>query len=173
MVLAVAFILMVPLVAMQFTDEVAWTLSDFVVAGFLLLGTGLAYEFAVKKAASNTYRLAVGLAVVSALMLVWVNLAVGIIGNENNPANMIYFAVLAVGIIGATAARLEPQRMARALFAMAIAQALVSVIALIIWKRQVISAEGSFGLVDLIGVNLFFVALFVGSALLFRHAARN
>ena len=42
----VAFILLVPLVAMQFTDEVVWTLSDFVVAGVLLFGSVLVYELA-------------------------------------------------------------------------------------------------------------------------------
>ena len=100
------------------------------------------------------------------------NGAVGIIGNEANPANLMYFGVLAVGVIGALVARIQPNGMARALFAMALAQALVPVIALIIWPPQVISwgAAGVFGVFVL---NAFFVMLFVVSALLFRRAVRE
>ena len=59
------------------------------------------------------------------------NLAVGIIGTEDNPANLMYGGVLAVGIVGAIIARFQPHGMARALVATALAQALVAVIALI------------------------------------------
>ncbi len=48
-VLTVVFLLLIPLVAMQFTNEVNWTLSDFVVAAVLLLGTGLIFEFVMRK----------------------------------------------------------------------------------------------------------------------------
>jgi uncharacterized membrane protein len=47
--LVTAAILAIPLVAMQFTDEVDWGLSDFIIIGALLLGTGLMYELIVKK----------------------------------------------------------------------------------------------------------------------------
>ena len=77
---------MVPLIAMQFTDEVVWTLGDFVVAAVLLMGTGVSYEFLARKAGSVAYRSAVGLALAAALFLVWMNLAVGIIGSEDNPS---------------------------------------------------------------------------------------
>ncbi len=170
--LTTAFILLMPLVAMQFTDEVAWDLFDFAVAGILLVGTGLTYELIARKASNIVYRAAVGVAVVTALLLVWVNGAVGIIGDGGNPTTLMYFGVLAVGIIGAIIARLEPRRMARALFATALAQALVPVIALSIWPPQVISwgAAGVFGVFVL---NAFFVMLFVGSALLFRRASAS
>lgn len=85
-VLAAAFILLVPLLAMQFTDEVVWSLSDFVVAGGLLVGTGLMYELAARKGDSIAHRAAVGVALAAALLLVWVHLAVGIIGMLDNPA---------------------------------------------------------------------------------------
>ena len=165
--LGTAFILLVPLVAMQFTDEVAWDLADFVVAGILLFGAGLAYELIVTKAGNNAYRTAVGLAVVAALLLVWVNLAVGIIGNEETPANLMYIGVLAVGIIGAIVARFHPHGMALAMFATALAQALVAVIALI---AGMVPAYNS--TIEILGINGFFVALWVGSAWLFRNAGR-
>ncbi len=47
------------------------------------------------------YRFAVGVALAAAFLLVWMNLAVGLIGSEDNPANLMYFGVLAVGFIGA------------------------------------------------------------------------
>jgi hypothetical protein len=53
------------------------------------------------------------------------NLAVGIIGSEDNPANLMYGGVLAVGIIGAIIARFEPHGMARALVATTLATSAV------------------------------------------------
>jgi hypothetical protein len=94
------------------------------------------------------------------------NLAVGLIGSEDNPANLMYFGVLAALIIGAFIARLEPHGMARALFATALAQALVAVIALIAGEHQSSVSSAS----EILGVNGLFVALFAGSAMLFRRA---
>jgi uncharacterized membrane protein len=79
-VLAIAgLILLVPLVAMQFTKEVAWTLSDFLVAGGLLVGTGLAYIAITSRLNCRKCRINVGIALGVALAVVWVQLAVGII----------------------------------------------------------------------------------------------
>lgn len=167
--LATAFILLLPLLAMQITDEVNWTLFDFVVMGVLLFGSGLMYELIARKGSSVAYRVAVGVAVAAGLLLIWLNLAVGLIGSEDNPANVLYLGVLAVGFIGAIIARLKPRGMARVLFAMALAQVLVPVIALIIWKPSFTEPPGVVGVFFL---NAFFVMLFVGSALLFRRAAR-
>lgn len=167
--LVTAFLLMIPFVAMQFSDEVNWNWFDFAVAGVLLFGSGLAYELITRKAGNAAYRAAVGVAVATALLLVWINLAVGIIGSEDNPVNLMYFAVLAVGIIGAARARLRPQGMARALFATACAQALVPVIALLIGKSP--SMQENPGVFVVLALNAFFVLLFVVSALLFRRAS--
>jgi len=144
-----------------------WDLADFVVAGVLLFSAGLTYELVARRAGSRAHRVAIGLAVAGALILMWMNLAVGLIGNEENPANLMYIGVLAVGIIGAIIARFRPHGMARALFATALAQALVPVIALLVWKTEASSAE-AFSRVLMI--NAVFVMLFVGSALLFRRA---
>ena len=80
----------------------------------------------------------------------------------------MYGGVLAVGIVGAVIARFRPQGMARALLAMALAQALVAVIALIAGKHQAPISS----VFEIVGLNGLFVALFLGSAWLFRHAAR-
>lgn len=79
-VLAPALILLVPLVAMQFTKEVAWTLADFIVAGTLLVSTGLTYVMLARKVSNARHRVVLGGALVVALLLVWAELAVGIIG---------------------------------------------------------------------------------------------
>ena len=165
-----AAILLAPLVAMQFTDEVNWGLLDFIVMGILLFGTGLTYVLISRISESIVYRTAVGVAVVAGLLLIWLNLAVGIIGSEDNPANLMYIGVLAVGIIGAIIARFQPRGMARTMFATALAQILVPVIVLIIWRS---SLEESPGIVGVFGLNAFFAALFVVSALLFRSVSRR
>ena len=165
---AAALILLLPLVAMQFTDEVNWDVADFALFGALLIGVGVPYELAVRTTGDNAYRAAVGVALAAAFILVWVNGAVGIIGSEDNPANLMYGGVLAVGIIGAIIGRFQPHGMARALFATALAQALVAVIALIAGLGSPWS-----GPVEIVALNGFFVTLFVGSALLFQKAARG
>ena len=177
--LAAAFILSLPLLAMQFTDEVAWSLADFAVASILLFGAGITYELVARKAGNIAYRTAVGVAVATALLLVWINLGVGIIGSEDNPANLMYFGVLAVGVIGALIARFQPHGMARALFATALAQALVAVIALIAVETypsfwgEATGTQDPGPVSQIVGVNGMFVALFLGSAWLFRTAVRG
>jgi hypothetical protein len=153
---------------MQVSDQVAWSLADFAVAGGLLVGTGLMYELAASRSSNIAYRAAAGLALAAALLLVWLNLAVGLIGTERDSANLMYLGVLAIGSVGATIARFQPLGIARALLATALAQAVVGVIALIL--RLGSPASGPLKILALNGV---FVALFVGSALLFRRAARE
>jgi len=118
--------------------------------------------------ARNAYRSAVGVALAAAFLIFWLNGAVGIIGTEDNPANLMFGGVLAVGIIGAIIARFRPHGMARAMVATALAQALVAVIVLIGGLTSPLS-----GPVEILALIGFFVALFVGSALLFRYAARE
>jgi hypothetical protein len=77
-VLTVTFLLLIPLIAMQFTDEVNWTLLDFVGAGALLLGTGLMCELAIRKIKKIKYRIAICAAILAVLFLIWAELAVGI-----------------------------------------------------------------------------------------------
>jgi hypothetical protein len=69
---------MIPLVAMQFTDDVAWDVFDFAAAGVLLFGTGLAYELLAKKSFTVKRRVAIGVALLVVLTLVWAELAVGV-----------------------------------------------------------------------------------------------
>ena len=164
--LITANILLLPFLAMQFSDEVVWTLFDFALAGALLFGAGLTYQLVARKSGKPVYRAAVGVAVAAALVLAWLSFGVGIIGKDGDPANRMYFGVIAVGIIGALIARFRPHGMSRALFAMALAQTAVAAIALI--ARLGYPESGPLQLTLL---NVFFIAAFIESAWLFRRAA--
>jgi hypothetical protein len=162
-------ILLLPLFAMQVTDRVVWDVADFTVFGALLVGAGVTYELAARKTGDAAYRSATGVALAAAFILVWLSLGVGVIGRDGDPANLMYFGVLAVGIVGAITTRFRPYGMARALFATALAQALVAVIALV-------AGFGSTGRnwpLDILVLTGFFVGLWLLSARLFREAARK
>jgi len=158
-----ALLLLVPLVAMQVSDEWNWTPRDFVFIGTILYGAVFTYELVARKAVTTAYRAAVGVAVVTAVLLLWVNGAVGIIGD--GPVNLMYFGVPAIGIAGAFIASLEPRGMAWALFAMALAQMLVPVIALVVWNPPFDP-----GVLPVFILNGVFAGLWLTSAGLFRRA---
>lgn len=161
-----ALLLLVPFVAMRFTDEVKWSGADFVVAYVVLASAGLAFRFLLRRARDWTTRAAATAAVGSTLSMTWVNMAVGLVGRENHPANAAYLAVLAIGVLGALATRFQPRGLAHTFFTMAAAQLAVPVIALFVWKVEpVIPAARVFG------ANAFFAFLFIATALLFRSAA--
>lgn len=76
----VLLILLIPLIGMQFSEEVNWSLFDFVVAGVLLLVTGLGCEFIIQKVNKKENRIALIIVIITILLLIWVELAVGIFG---------------------------------------------------------------------------------------------
>jgi hypothetical protein len=158
----VALILMIP-VAMKFTNEVQW--NEAVAYSVILLAAGGAYElWQWLKTRTSAYRRAFGFGLAGAFLLGWVNGAVGIIGSDDNPVNLMYGAVFAVGLIGSLISRFKPRGMAHTLFVAAIVQMLVPVIALIVWPPQATSWGDAFVL------SAFFAMFFVVSALLFRRA---
>ena len=154
-----ALLLLLPLVAMQFTREVAWDAADFLIMGVMLTAACGAYELATRMSGNSAYRAAAAIAVVASFLLIWVNLAVGVIGSEDNPLNLLYGGVLAVALLGALLGRFGPAGMARAMTAAAVAQALVAVVA---------QAAGNFTWV----FTAVYVAIWLSSAALFRKAAR-
>lgn len=78
--IVVAIILSIPLIAMQFTDEVNWDVFDFIVMGALLLCTGLTCELVLRMVKNTTHRLIICGIILIMLFLVWAELAVGIFG---------------------------------------------------------------------------------------------
>ncbi|MFV5692721.1 hypothetical protein ACM55K_11905 [Flavobacterium sp. LT1R49] len=79
-VLSISILLLIPIIAMQFTDEVNWTLVDFIVAGFLLLGTGLMCELVMRKVSKIEHRITICVVLLTMFVLIWLELAVGIFG---------------------------------------------------------------------------------------------
>jgi len=146
----------------------SWDVIDFAVFIALVTGVGVTYWLAARQPHNKMYRFAVGVSLAAAFILVWVNGAVGIIGDENNDANMMYFGVLAIALIGAIISRFQPLGMSRTLFATALAQVLVAAIA-------VYAGFGSAGPVwprDVLILTAFFTVLWLIAARLFRSAAR-
>ena len=154
-----AFLLLLPAIAMQFTREVQWDAADFIAIGLLLLAACGAYELGARMSGNRAYRLAFGIAIVAGFLLVWINLAVGVIGPEDNPANALFGGVLAVGALGALMAQFRAAGMSRALFVTAFAQLGVAIYA---W--YVGSLEGAV-------LSTFFTGAWCASAVLFRTAA--
>jgi hypothetical protein len=161
-----AALLLLPLLAMQFTPEVNWTASDFIVWGIMLGTVGGLFELAVRLSPLPSYRIGFGLALLGAFLVTWVNLAVGIVGSDNNPANQLFFLALLVGIIGAGIARLRAGGMAHAMLATAAALGIAFVVAQM-GPRDVLWVPASR---EALGSGLF-ALVFIGSALLFRKAA--
>ena len=156
-----AALLLLPAVAMQFTREVAWDAADFMLMGALLTGACAAYELATRLSSSTAYRAAAGLAVLNALLLVWINLAVGFIGDEGSRANLMYAGVLAVAGIGAALARLRAAGLSVAMLFTALAQAVVAAVA---WSG---------GYTDSALLTLAFALPWIAAAGLFWFAAQR
>ena len=153
-------LLLLPLAAMQFTTEVDWTASDFLFAGILIGGVGLALELAVRMSRNRAYRAAAGFALAAAFLIVWSNAAVGMIGNEDSSYNLLFLAVIGVGLVGAVVARFRAAGMARAMIAAAIAQLAVALGGLSADAHGAVVSAG-------------FAGLWLLSAGLFRKAARD
>jgi hypothetical protein len=80
-VAAVGGLLLIPAIAMQFTEEVQWSPSDFVIAAFLLLSCGLLCELVLRKVKKTGQRLILCAVVLFIFFLVWAEMAVGIFGS--------------------------------------------------------------------------------------------
>ncbi|MEE4302758.1 MAG: hypothetical protein V2J19_01285 [Wenzhouxiangella sp.] len=164
---AAASLLLLPVVAMQLTDGVRWTIGDFVFAVLALGGTGLALELAMRHARDFASRLGFALALAGALLMVWINAAVGIIGPSANDANVLYGFVLLVGLLAAVLGNFQPAAMVRAMLATASAQVLLTVVAIVVGLGQPETSQ-----LELVAVNGFFMPFWLGSALLFRLSPR-
>lgn len=155
---AAAALVLFPLVAMRFTPEVNWTAGDFMVAIVMIGTVGLALEVVVRATANWSYRLGAAVALGTAFLLTWSNLAVGYIGSENNPYNSWFLVVVAIAIVGAVVARFRASGMAAAMAVTAVAHAAVGI--------------GGFPSDTRTGpITIVFTGLWLASAWLFRKAA--
>jgi hypothetical protein len=166
-VVVTVLLLSLPLIAMQFTNEVRWGVGDFVVAGALIFTTGLVYVIVLRYATTIIGKVATGLAISTTFLMVWANLAVGLIGAGPHLGNLLYTAVVVVVIFGLYLSRFKPHGLERTMFGAALTLVFIAVIALVAGMQHY---PGS-SVVEIIGVNGFFALLFIISGLLFRHAS--
>lgn len=118
-------LLITPAVAMRYTSEVDWSGSDFVIMGAIFTTVGLGIEFLVRQSRDMAYRLGAVVASVTAFLTVWVNLAVGMIGDDN-PYNLLFGGVLFVALIGSIIANFKAAGMSRTMAGTAVLQGLVA-----------------------------------------------
>lgn len=114
----------------------------------------------------SSYRIAIGAAVIGAVSLIWINGAVGIIGESDS--NALYLAVIATLVLGSAIARFRAGAMAVVLVLTALVQFLVPVAALILSEQDFAP-----GVIPVIALNGGWVVLFLFSAIMFSHARND
>lgn len=151
-------VLLLPFAAMQLTSQVDWTAADFVFAAVLIGGVGLLFELTVRMTCNHSYRAGVALALAASFLTIWATGAVGIIGDEGNPLNLMFGGVLAIALLGSALGGFRARAMAWAMLVAAAAQFVASTIGM---------------LTDLLGgiYSTLFVALWLASAAMFRRAS--
>lgn len=155
-------LLLVPLGAMRFAPGLGfnWTLSDFLFAALLIGGVGLAFELALRVSPNRSYRAGAALGLAAGFFLIWANGAVGYIGSEDNPYNLVFFGVIAVAFAGSLISVFRAQGMAWTMVAAGVAHALAGF-------------GGAAEDPRTIPITIAFVGMWLGSARLFQIAARD
>lgn len=152
---------MIPFVASQFVDGWNWPAAAFVRVYCLFFLTGMAMALVARRFGAWSYKAGVTISLVAGFALGWSNM-VHVSGTEN-PANLAYYSVLVVGVIGALFARLRPRGLAYTLFAMAFTLALISLL-LPSGAPPDLAWRMGFG-------HAVLTAVFAASGMLFRHAS--
>jgi hypothetical protein len=162
-----AWALPIALLTVPWLARWPWTAADFIVAAAMFAIVGGTFELAVRASGNAFYRWGAAVALATALVLVWINLAVGIIGNDDNPLNLMFFGVVAVALLGSIAARFRAAGIATAMLAAGIIQALIGagVFALNAGASEPPGAWGLLGLIE------FFAVAWLLSAWLFHKAS--
>lgn len=154
-------LLMVPLVASQIVEGWNWGPGAFVFTYVLFFATGMAYALISRRMNAWAYKAGVGVALVSGFGLGWSNMVH--VSDSDNPANLWYFSVLLVGVVGAFLARLKAKGLAWTLFTMAATMALLSVI---------VPSGAPPDMAQRMGIgHVGLVVLFTAAGLLFRRAS--
>lgn len=164
-----AVLILMPLIAMQFGDDVTWSIGDFALLAALILVPGAAYELVIRQTSSFWYRAGAVPALATTALLVFVNGAVGVIGSEDNDANLMYGGVVVAWPAVAALGRFRASAMARAMVVAAAAQAIVAVIAIMAGA----GSEAERWPLHILVLTAAFIALWIAAAWLFERAARQ
>lgn len=155
-----AVLLLVPAIAMRFTTEVNWTASDFIIAAVMIGSLGIGVELAMGRSPNGAYRAGAGVALVTAFLTIWVNLAVGMIGSEDNRYNLVFVGLVVASGLGSLAVRCRSAGMSRTMFVIA--------------ALQVVAAAGGVPQDQRGGaLSMAFALPWVISGILFGRAARS
>lgn len=165
-----ACLLLVPAIAMRLrVPGVYWTGTDFAVMGALLAGTCILGELAMRRAGNTLARAGFALALATAFLTIWVNLAVGMSGAPGDPRNLLFAGVLLVAAAGTWRARCRSSGMQWVMATTALAQMLAAAAAVVIgaldgagsaaaaWSQEALPAAA-------------FALPWLAAALLFRRA---
>lgn len=146
-----------------------WTALDYIVMGTLVGGIGLLFLLALRASQHWAYRLGAMIALGSAFLTIWINLAVGVIGEPDESANLLFFGVLLIAFASAAIGGFKARGMAHAMFIAAFAQALV--------VASVLGFGLGAGSNDwpwvVLAIGGFFAAAFAAAGGLFLLAARE
>lgn len=153
-------LLAAPWVAMRFTPEVNWTTLDFAIFGGMLLTALVGFEIVSRLSGSPGYRAAWGVAIVAGFLLLWAQLAVGVIGSERDGANWVLVAIPVIWALGALASWCRARGMAVTMAAIAVTQTAIGLLALSAGYR-------------ILGPTVVFTGLWLLSAGLFYRAAAS
>jgi hypothetical protein len=157
-----AALMLAPAAATRLTDEMAWDSADFILVAIILAAICGAWELAMRKTKNWAYAAGAIVAAGAAFLLFVVNGAVGYIGNEDDPVNLLFFGVLTLALGGAVIVRFRPEGMARTMAVTAGAQIVAAALAV----AMVPDVRGF-----LVGTAMF-VPLWLLSSWLFARAAR-
>jgi uncharacterized membrane protein len=154
-----ALLLLLPLAAMRFTDEVDWSGGDFLFAAVLLGSVGSAFELATRMSRDKAYRAAAAAALAAPFAILWTRGAVGMIGDESNPHNLLFLGVIGFALSGAIAVRFRAKGMALLMAAAAVAHLIAALAGL------PVDPQGA-------TLSVLLAAPWLLSAALFRKAGR-
>jgi hypothetical protein len=164
-----ASLLLMPLAAMQFTREVDWGPGDFIIMGALLAACAGTVHIATRLTEDFGYLAGVVIAVGTSFLLIWINLAVGFVGDDGNPANLMFGGVILIAAIGSAMARFRARGMAGAMLAAAAAEGLIAAIT---WLRGLAGTEPPGPELTLVLIGLFALP-WLAAAALFANAANR
>lgn len=158
-----AALMLAPVLATRLTDEMAWDSADFILVAIMLALACGAWELAMRKTRSLAYAAGAIVAAATALLLFLVNGAVGLVGNEDDAVNLLFFGVVTLAFGGAIIVRFRPDGLSRTMTVTAAAQVVAAALAV-----AIVPDVSGF----LLGTAMF-VPLWLLSAWLFARAARE
>jgi hypothetical protein len=156
---SVAALMVIPVILLRAAQGFEFDPGDLIFLAILLGLLFAAHEVLLRIPNRLAFHAGLAVAVLTGLGQIWVNLAVGIIGTEDDPANLIYAAVIVVAVLGSAIAAFRPAGLAVAMAFTAIVQASTFFVAL----------AAGFGFTG--PITIFFTCLWLIAAALFRRSA--